>query len=220
MLTYIQRCGTPLYDDFLELLPGAAKELEDCLNDPGRRLAFESLDGIAMRSIQKGTESQATSSRSAKAEDFALTEVASTMPHGDSTYKTQNPASPKPASQPYDNSDSLTGYADQRVAAHSSDLKIVGRRCQSSAVIDIDPESRWVLTCAKSSARQTGLTQVDVYRTASDKDYFQNLKRAYLSSRSWTSRIFSLKTVKSIRFVRVRVSSLHDLLMYQILTCR
>lgn len=219
MLTYIQRCGARLYDDFLEFRPGAAKELEDCLNDPGRRLTNETLDGMAMQSTQQGTESPDTSSRSAKAGHFALTEIASTLPHSDRTYKTQNPASPKPATQPYGTSGSLTGRTDSHVVAHSSDLKSQGRKYQSSAVIDIDPESRWVLTCANSSARQTGLTQVNVCRTASDKDYFQTLKRACLSSRSWTSRIFSLTTVKSIRFLQVDTFSLHRLLMHQILTC-
>ena len=171
-----------------------------------------------MQSIQQGTESHETASRSAKAGNFALTKTASTMPHGDRIYKTQNPASPKPVSQSSCNSGSSTGRTDPHETARSSDFKGQGRRSQSSAVIDIDPETLWVLTCAKSRAKQTGLTQIDVCTTTSDKEYFQTLKRAYLASRSWTSRILSLTTVKSIRFVQVDMRPLHPSVAHQILT--
>ena len=104
VLTYIQRCGARLYDDFLELRPGAAKELEDRLND------------------------RETASRLAKAGKLAITEVASTMPHGDGRYNTQIPASLKPASQSYGIGGSLAENTDPHEAAHSSHFRGQGRR--------------------------------------------------------------------------------------------
>ena len=219
MLTYIQRCGARLYDDFLELRPGAAKELEDCLNGPSMPLTSGSLDGATMQSMQQRNESPEGSSTSSEAGDYAPTEIASTVKYGDRTQKTQDQESPRSALQPCDNSGILPGRFNQHNATHSCDFESQVGRCQSPAVINIDPEGRWVLTCTKSSTRQTGLTQVDVCRTASDKEYFETLKRAHLALRNWPSRIFSLTTVKSIRFVQVSISALIHRVMYQILTC-
>lgn len=72
-----------------------------------------------------------------------------------------------------------------------------------TTVIDCDPESRWLLVCAKAKERPTSLSQLDVCSTSTDKELFDNLRKSYLKLKSRWSRWFSLKRVQSIQFVQV-----------------
>lgn len=77
------------------------------------------------------------------------------------------------------------------------------RRIDDSIFINGDPESHWLLVCARSQGRPTSLTQLDLCRTSSDKELFQELKLTYMSLKSKWARLFSFKKVQSIRFVQV-----------------
>ena len=159
---YTQRCGSRLYDDFIELRHGAAKEFETLLNECGRaRSADHSVANTVQRTKQSISNTSSFSSKHTPSESNKIKEDTQSQITKDS---------PEP---------------------------------NSPAIIDIGPEGRWLLMCAKTSMKPTSLTQLDVCTSGSDHELFQDLKRAYMSLKSRMSRIFSLKAVKSIRFVQV-----------------
>ena len=65
------------------------------------------------------------------------------------------------------------------------------------------PEGRWLLVCAKIGTYATKLSHMDVCATTSDKDLFTALRKAYVDLRSRWTQSFTLKGIKSIRFVQV-----------------
>ena len=71
--------------------------------------------------------------------------------------------------------------------------------------IQCDPESRWLLVCAQARKRPTSLSQIDVCSVASDRELFTQLRRSYYSLKGKWSRLLSLRTIKGISFVQVRV---------------
>lgn len=77
------------------------------------------------------------------------------------------------------------------------------RRTQDSTSISCDPERHWLLVCARPKERPTSLTQLELCRTSSDKDLFQELRKTYFSLKSKWSQLLSFKRVQSIRFVQV-----------------
>ncbi|KAL8784679.1 MAG: hypothetical protein Q9195_008940 [Heterodermia aff. obscurata] len=163
MLTfcYVQRCGSQLYDDFIELRHGAAKELEDHLNECGRtRSADRSSASTVPPTEQSHSNSSSTLEIHAARESIEMKE------------DTQS-----------------------QTSQELSELT-------SPAIIDIGPEGRWLLMCAKTNMKPTSLTQLDVCTSGSDRELFEALKQAYTSLKSRMSRIFSLKAVKSIKFVQ------------------
>ena len=164
MLTsfYVQRCGTHLYDDFIELRHGAAKELEDHLTACGR------IQSAGHDAASTGQPRQRSGSNSS-----SPTGIHAARKSSDLTQDTQLEVS-KDSPEP-----------------------------KSPAIIDIGPEGRWLLICAKTNMKPTSLTQLDVCTSSSDRELFQELKRAYTSLKSRMSRVFSLKAVKSIKFVQV-----------------
>lgn len=64
-------------------------------------------------------------------------------------------------------------------------------------------EGRWLLVCAKIGRYATKLSHMDVCTTTSDKDLFTELRKAYIDLRSKWTRLFTLRGIKSIRFVQV-----------------
>ena len=72
-----------------------------------------------------------------------------------------------------------------------------------STVIECDPESRWLLACARGKNRPISLSQLDVCSISSDKELFREIRKAYTSYRSTWTLSSSLRTVQSIRFVQV-----------------
>lgn len=74
---------------------------------------------------------------------------------------------------------------------------------QVTTVINCDPESRWLLVCAKARERPPSLSQLDICSTATDQELFESLRRSYLELKSRWSRWFPLRRVQSIRFVQV-----------------
>lgn len=74
-----------------------------------------------------------------------------------------------------------------------------------STTIQCDPESRWLLVCGQAKKCPTSLSQMDVCSIASDRELFSQLKRSYSSLRGKWSSLLSLRTIKSIHFVQVRL---------------
>lgn len=73
----------------------------------------------------------------------------------------------------------------------------------TSTVIDCNLEGRWLLVCASARTGPMSLSQMDVRSTDSDQDLFRQLKQSYSTARGRWSRAFSLRKVKSIKFVQV-----------------
>ncbi|KAL8712595.1 MAG: hypothetical protein Q9220_003126 [cf. Caloplaca sp. 1 TL-2023] len=72
----------------------------------------------------------------------------------------------------------------------------------TSATVACDPESKWLLVCARALNRPTTLLHMNVCAMSSDRQLFSELRQSYLQlKRAWYHR-FSLKVVSSIRFVQ------------------
>lgn len=167
-----QDCGSRLYDDFKEVKAGAAKALEERLNN---------------RTHHGSTKTDQEGSQLSKSSD-----TSTTLPMRSQIFST--PFVPFP----------------NRTEAHISRRQYVPR---PSNVIDIGPEGRWLLVCAQAKKRPISLTQLNVCSATSDQQLFTELKQAYTSLKGRMARLFSLRAVKSIRFVQVRQSKccLHSL---------
>jgi len=106
---------------------------------------------------------------------------------------------------------SMRGFIDRSQTTAQTKLQIDPRAYdprpkegeEATTVIDCDPESRWLLVCAKAKERPTSLSQLDICSTSTAKELFDNLREAYLELKSRWSRWFSLRRVQSIRFVQV-----------------
>ncbi|CAL8581886.1 hypothetical protein XPA_007566 [Xanthoria parietina] len=97
-----------------------------------------------------------------------------------------------PASNPNPpGSMSRTGY-DPRL---SNDRAI-------SATIPCNPESKWLLVCARAVQRPTSLFHLDVGSTTSDQQFFKLLRQTYVQAKKHWYRGLSFKRVRSIRFVQ------------------
>lgn len=155
-----------MHDDFRELRPGAAKDLERNLNAalkerPAGRPAGTLVQGMA------GTELNiALSSHSAS--------------------EHQNSNNRGPTKTPF------RGY-DPRPQ----------RDRTVSTLIECETEGRWLLVCAAAKKYPTSLSQMDVRFTMSDQNLFKQLKQSFSKLKGRGSKMFSLRTVKSIRFVQV-----------------
>lgn len=77
-----------------------------------------------------------------------------------------------------------------------------------STVIDLSPENRWLLTCAKSVKGSIGLAHLNVCRTSSDKELFEKIRATYLKLHGKWKHWLSLKRVQEIRFVQVQSQSM------------
>lgn len=77
-------------------------------------------------------------------------------------------------------------------------------------------EGRWLLVCAKIGRYATKLSHMDVCATNSDKDLFTELRKAYIDLRSRWTRLFTLRGIKSIRFVQVYNPTLTRILILTI----
>lgn len=77
----------------------------------------------------------------------------------------------------------------------------------TSATIPCDPENKWLLVCARAVQRPTSLFHLDVGSIMSDQQLFTKLRQIYLQAKKPSYRRLSFKTVRSIRFVQVRLRS-------------
>lgn len=152
-----------MYDDFIELRPGAAKELERELNS-------------GLRETPSG----------AQAHDTVDTEKSSIAISSHSSSKHQNPKNQEPTKKP------PRGY-DPR-PQHDG---------RASIIVDCEVEGRWLLVCAVGRKPILSLSQMDVRSTTSDRDLFEQLKQSFSKLKGRGSRLFPLRTVKSIKFVQV-----------------
>ncbi len=84
-------------------------------------------------------------------------------------------------------------------------LKVTQPLKVSSNVIDIGPEGRWLLVCAGPRQHPPILCQFDVCSAKSDREVFASLKEFYTNMKGRLIHHVSMRTVRSIRFVQVRL---------------
>ena len=72
-----------------------------------------------------------------------------------------------------------------------------------TTVIDLSPENRWLLMCAKAIKGPIGLAHLNVCNTSSDKELFEKIRASYLKLHGKWKHWLSLKRVQEIRFVQV-----------------
>lgn len=159
----LQRCGRPMFDDFIERRPYAAKDLEKRLNKSATADSQTSQGQIWATASPARNTSTLMSARDPQSEKVNI--------RPDTPLRSYEPCS--------------------------------RRRVETSINIDSDLERHWLLVCAKPKERPTSLMQLDLFSTSSDKELYQELRRNCVSLKSRFARIFSLKRVKSIRFVQV-----------------
>ena len=159
-----QRCGSALFDDFFEKCPGAARDLQEYLNQEFIETTSGSQSTASQIELQSGRGSTFDASRETQAPGFSFTE-------------------PQNQQELYDPSPR--------------------RRRDISTVVQCDPETHWLLVCAGGMNRPTSLSQLNICVSTSDKMLFRKLRGVYLGLRSRWSTWFSLRTVRSIKFVQV-----------------
>ncbi|CAO1600724.1 hypothetical protein XANCAGTX0491_004406 [Xanthoria calcicola] len=71
-----------------------------------------------------------------------------------------------------------------------------------SATMLCNPESKWLLVCARAVQRPTSLFHLDVGSTTSDQQFFKLLRQTYVQAKNHWYRGLSFKRVRSIRFVQ------------------
>jgi hypothetical protein len=148
-----------MYDDFIELRPGAAREMEAHLNGSGTT-------STAVR-INATTESSTLGSSSNSTLADSQSQDAPSVP---------------------------SSYDPQK---ESHEL--------NPAVIQCGPDGRWLLVCAKTREAVPTLDQMDVCTTSSDRELFAAMRKSYLALRGRWKHVFSLRTITSIKFVRVEL---------------
>lgn len=72
-----------------------------------------------------------------------------------------------------------------------------------TTVIDLSPENRWLLMCAKAIKGPIGLAHLNVCNTSSDTELFEKIRASYLKLHGKWKHWLSLKRVQEIRFVQV-----------------
>lgn len=76
----------------------------------------------------------------------------------------------------------------------------------SSNVIEIGPEGRWLLVCAGPRRKPPILCQFDVCSAKSDREVFAGLKEFYTNMKGVFIHHMSMRTVRSIKYVQVRLA--------------
>jgi len=89
--------------------------------------------------------------------------------------------------------------------APTSNINQVRQVKASSNVIEIGPEGRWLLVCAGQRQNPPILRQFDVCSAKSDREVFAGLKEFYTIMKGRFIHHVSMRTVRSIRFVQVRL---------------
>ena len=89
--------------------------------------------------------------------------------------------------------------------AQDSSLSAPHSGNSSSAIVQVGPESCWLLVCAKASGYAPRLSHLDTCSTSSDKDLFTNLNKSYLACKQGRRRL--LKGIIGIKFVRFELHS-------------
>jgi hypothetical protein len=171
----LQSCGEDLYDDFIEHRPGAASELEACLNHVPQSWAYSP-----------------TSSHPSSAASAVFSPTGGSSPLSSvSNWSPQSPASPYKQEQGWQNpSRQSTRIASNNL--YKSNLKSY-----------IDP--LWLYTCVNEGKWSTKMRHLDVnaHKVNSDKDLALALGGLYTQvNRKW-SKLFKLKGLVSIQFVEV-----------------
>lgn len=152
-----------MYDDFIELWPGAAKELEHDLN-------------LALR--ERPAETQVHDTAGTEPSNVGISS------HPSSEHQDQKNRGPtKTSSQGYN--------------PRPQDIRT------APTIVECEEEGRWLLVCAAATKHPTSLSQIDVRSTTSDRDLFKQLKDSFFKLKSRRFQMFSLRAVKSIRFVQV-----------------
>ena len=153
-----------MYDDFMELKPGAVEECQQMFKHHSRQK-------LATSGTQD-TQNTYTASLSAIANTYNMQSVSR-------------------------NNFSI-GLDDP-----SLNLVPFPKYEQNTTILGRDPESCWLLLCAKAKERPTCLFQMDVRSTTTDAELFTSLRNIYFGLSGRWKRWLSLSRVRSIRFVQV-----------------
>lgn len=136
-------------DDFIELRPGAASELEIQLNENGNTSLSTSTSDT--NSILRG-------------------------------FRPQVPVLPPK-------------FYDNQQTQNQGQL--------NPTIIQCGPEPRWLLICARTQQSVPTLHQENICSISSDRELFTTMRESYLVQRGRWKQVFSLRTIRSIKFARV-----------------
>lgn len=198
-------CGRRLYDDFEELRPGAVAELERSLNKASghtRQYAGVTItfyDDVYDPSKDAGPLEQQRLSRPIHGHGSGKSLIQAPMDRSFAGGTIQNQATGLGGLSQLDARGPSTGQNPRSTPPH---------RAQNIAEVASEapnpprPDSLFLLLCIPHRQYATKLIHMDVCMLLSDRLFFANLRGHYRSMRGRWVSIFSLRQLRSIRFVK------------------
>lgn len=207
----IKRCGRRLYDDFEELHPWAVAELERSLNkasglsrqDAGLSQLESDYDDY-MYVLSKDAEplEQQRFSRPIHSDGSGKSLVEAPVDRSFAGDTSQTDAAGLGDSSPLAARGLSTGDEPRSILPHRSQNVV---EVASEAPNPPQPDNLFLLLCIPHRKYATKLIHMDVCMLLSDRLFFADLKRHYRSMRGQWVSMFSLRQLRSIRFVKFEV---------------
>lgn len=189
------KCGEPLFDDFIELISGAAEKLEDALNTPGH--LSKPKQGKIMHSASRhrsfGSGNTSETSAPSRSSSMGASSIFSTV------------SSQSSATSSGDIGEMGLSRGGSASSNKPSESPIANQSESHIVPLGGTAEPLWLLTCcaeAKLTPKVTHLS-LDATSVRSDKDVAMTLRGHYASLHSsLSSSLFRLRGLKSIDFVK------------------